>query len=331
MAKSKKPTGTTSNKPAVRNSTAASSAPRSRTAERRQERLQEQRRQRIIIGVVGLVAVAAIAIVLALVLNTPAEAPIPEYALTRYEGLPTDVNESGFPRIGQTSNTVVVQELSSFSCPACAVFHEQVFPSLLERIKAGDISYIYVPLLTGSVPNAQGAARASVCAAEQGVFWPYHDMLFSWQGQFGNSAFAPKRLEAGAEALGMDVAAFNSCLTSDRAGAIINAADARARSVAGFSGTPSITVNGVLVEGNDLASVNAAIDNALALLRLSTPPVTEDPAAGDPAATEEAPADATPEAEATEAEPTEEPVTEEPAATQAAEEGEPTPEATPNQ
>ncbi|HRL11736.1 MAG TPA: thioredoxin domain-containing protein [Aggregatilineales bacterium] len=325
MAKSKKPNDAPSSKPAVKNSTAAASAPRSRTAERRQERLQQQRRQRIIIGVVGLIAVAAIAGLLAVVLNTPAEAPVPDYALTRYEGLPTDVNESGFPRIGQTSNTVVVQELSSFSCPACAVFHEQVFPSLLERITAGDISYVYVPLLTGSVPNAQGAARAGICAAEQGVFWPYHDMLFSWQGQFGNSAFAPKRLEAGAEAVGMDVAAFNSCLTSDRAGAVLTAANARANAVAGFTGTPSITVNGVLVEGNDLASVNAAIDNALALLRLTTPPVTEQPAGDEPAVTEEAPAAeesaATEEKAATE----EAAVTEEPAATE-----EVTPEPTPN-
>jgi protein-disulfide isomerase len=119
---------------------------RTRTRERRQEREKERRRQRqfVIVGVVA--AVAVLAVILFLLVNQPAEAPIPEYALTRYVDVEQGLSEEGYPRIGNPDAPVRVKEYSSFDCPHCRDFHDEVFPALLDRAKAGEIIFTYVPL-----------------------------------------------------------------------------------------------------------------------------------------------------------------------------------------
>lgn len=310
-------------KSADKSKTGSSGPGRSRTLERRQERQRQQRQQRLMIALIGGAVIVVLAIFLALVLNLPADAPIPEDINTRYAGITTGTTENGFPRLGEATGVVNVQEFSSFSCTFCEQFHADSFPALVERVKAGEISFTYVPMLTGSVPNAEGAARAALCAGEQGKFWEYHDILFDWHSRFVNQAFSPKRLSSGIEALGLDVNAYNECFSSERITTILNAAEARARNVDGYTGTPAVAINGVVVKTN-LGAINTGIDTALALLRASganDPAATEEPTTPAEEATPEATAEVTEEATA---EATEE-VTEE-ATAEATEEA--TPEAT---
>ena len=83
-------------------------------------------------------------------------------------------------------------------------------------------------------PLAMKASEATHCAEEQGQFWEMHARLFENQ-----KALEP--WSGHAEALGLDVAAFDACMGADRHAAAIRADMAEARK-AGASGTPSFVL-----------------------------------------------------------------------------------------
>lgn len=237
---------------------------RSRTLERRRQREREQRRQRLIAAAVAAVGVAVLGFVLFLIANQPVEAEIPEEALTLYEGLPQFTTPEGFPGLGDPNAPVQVVEYSSFDCPHCATFHQDIVPALIERVRAGEIAFTFVPLYgTGGIQNGQGAARAAICAGQQGAFWPYHSTLFVWQSRYANTAFQGNRLGAAVDALGLNRSEWEACIMGDLPDSVTTAAFAAASAVPGFAGTPSITVNGANIP-NTLSQINAAIDQALA-------------------------------------------------------------------
>jgi hypothetical protein len=96
---------------------------------------------------------------------------------------------------------------------------------------------------TGKAPTGQAgyaasdpqdafrAALATHCAEEQGKFWEMHDRLFANQ-----RAIEP--LKGHAEALGLEVVAFESCMASEKYGEAVKKDMAEAQK-AGVSGTPS--------------------------------------------------------------------------------------------
>jgi protein-disulfide isomerase len=217
--------------------------PRTRTRERRHEREQEKRRRQRIMLAIGAVIVAVVGLGVYILATQPAEAPIPAGTLERYEGIPQTRTEAGFPVLGRPDAPVRVAEYSSFSCPACAEFHDMASDQLVEQVRRGAISLVYVPMATGGIPNAEGASRAALCAGEQGAFFEYHDMLFHWQRTFGNQAFTQNRLNTGADTLGLNRSQFSSCLNSGQIGNILNAArnDSTER---GIASTPTILVDG---------------------------------------------------------------------------------------
>lgn len=265
----------------------------SRTRERQAERRQQQRRNQQLAIAASFGVFALIAVVLVVIINQPAEAPIPTGAEDRYEGIVLTTTGRGYPRLGQTQETVQVVEYSSFGCPSCRNFHDEIFPTLLERVRRNEISFTFVPLDTGSVNNALGAARAALCAAEQDKFWPYHDALFTWQGVYGNQAFSGQRLVTGIRNLRLDADAYNACLSSEQVAQTLEAARAEAEEVLDTVETPSITIDGVEYPAA-LDTINAAIDQRLLARGIvpgaggqpqpTTPEVTAEPEA-EPRAT----------------------------------------------
>ena len=89
---------------------------------------------------------------------------------------------------------------------------------------------------------------AAYCAADQNKFWEMHDALFTNNRDVEEQgSFAPRRLQQIAEGLGLDMAAFNSCISTGKYKDQVDQdfADAQA---AGINGTPfyviTYTVNG---------------------------------------------------------------------------------------
>ena len=299
MAKERNKTKTTA-KPRA-NASASQSA---RTAERRKERERERRRQQIITGGIIAIALVAVVVFIVLIVRAPADAPIPEASLTRYDGITQTRTEDGYPRLGDASEPVQVAEFSSFDCTHCRDFHAEMIGELVNRVKDGYMALTYVPLYGyGSLPNGQGAAIAAVCAVDQGKFWQFHDALFDWNGQYGTQAFTNNRILSGVDALGLNRSQYDSCIGSGTTNDILAAARSQAGALLNFSGTPTITVNGVVPTDDqqqpltDYTAILAYIDNEIERAKSLYAPAT--PAATSEATVEfafEATAEVTPEA-----------------------------------
>ncbi len=279
---------------------------RVRAQERIREREQERRRQQITTGII-IAAVAIGLIALAFILTrTTGDAPIPEGTAARYDGLTADRSEDGFPLLGDRETRVEVALYSSFDCSACATFHENTIAGLVERVRRGEISLLYVPISgTGQITNGRGAAAAALCLSEQdpSAFWELQDAFFSWQGQFGNQAFQDTRMRAAVESLGADVSAWYACINSDREDSILVTASSQARSLANYISTPTIAINGVVPldeEGSpvlDPIALFVRIDEEVARLQRAPVEATDEPGAEvTPELTAESTVEPTPEA-----------------------------------
>ena len=269
-------------------------------AERKKEREQSKQRTQVQYGIIAFVVIAAIAaVVYFAATSVPSDAAIPPY-VDRTDIFLSDTTAEGYPRLGNPNAPVELREYASFACAGCLSFHEDVFPQLLPLIEGGQMSFVFVPLTTGSVPNPDGANRTAICAGAQGKFWQMHDVLFSWHSLYGNGAFQDGRLRAAVGALSLDSTTFNNCINSDSTNAVLNAALAE-----GVSSTPSVTVNGTAVEASYeaiVAAVSGLVTGApveSGLKPSSSAESTSEAVAPTTEAVEEATEETAPQAEAT--------------------------------
>ena len=238
-------------------------AKKSRTREARQRRQKQRRQNQRRLLLLAVVIVAILAAVMLIVSNQPADVFVPSDLETRYDDIPRSLSIDGYPQLGDQDAPVTVEEYASFACPGCEAFHSESFDAILERVRSGQILFTYVPLQTGSIPNASGAARTALCAGQQGMFWEMHDVLFAWHTRYGNTAFSQNRLLAGVNTLGLNSNAFTNCFNS---GAISNTLTAAQNE--GIASTPTIQVNGVSAASSQsgaipsTAEILGAIDNA---------------------------------------------------------------------
>ncbi|PJC33537.1 hypothetical protein CO007_02800 [Candidatus Roizmanbacteria bacterium CG_4_8_14_3_um_filter_36_10] len=80
--------------------------------------------------------------------------------------------------IGAVNAKVTIVEFSDFQCPYCI----RAFPTVEQILKEykNDVKFYFKQFpLTQIHPFAQKAAEASLCAADQGKFWEFHDKLFT--------------------------------------------------------------------------------------------------------------------------------------------------------
>jgi protein-disulfide isomerase len=150
--------------------------------------------------------------------------------------------------LGNEDAPVTMIEYSDFQCPFCGQFHQESFPLILENyIKTGKVFFIYRHFTILGPPSFR-AAKASLCANEQGSFWPYHDILFANQDETDPQAFSAPRLELFAENVGLDVDSFRECVIDDRMDSLIDE-DYSMATEDGASTTPTFIINGKLVRG----------------------------------------------------------------------------------
>src|SRR5690606_19329787 len=101
----------------------------------------------------------------------------PEFAATAIE-------LDGAPERGSAAAPLVLVEFSDYQCPFCRRHAQQVLPELLKHyVDAGRVRYVMKQFpLVSLHPQAELAARAALCAGDQGDYWEMHDALFSWSG-----------------------------------------------------------------------------------------------------------------------------------------------------
>jgi protein-disulfide isomerase len=131
------------------------------------------------------------------------------------------------------------------------------------------VKYVLRDLPLESIhPFAFKAAEATHCAGDKGKYWEMHDRLFGNQREL-----ARKDLSKHAEALGLDVAAFDQCLDSGKHAGRIRKDMAEAQRLQ-TTGTPTFFLgltdaNGTQVKGTKMSGAQpydafkAAIDRLL--------------------------------------------------------------------
>ena len=99
-------------------------------------------------------------------------------------------------------------------------------------------------------PNTPMTTEAAYCAGDQDKFWDFHDMVFVNQIALLGDIYAKigNTLNAYAEALGLDMESFNTCMDSRKYKDRVEQDEIDARQ-AGVDRTPSFLINGKLYVG----------------------------------------------------------------------------------
>lgn len=232
---------------------------------RRRQQARQKERQMIFLVIAGAILLLVAIIVGASVIqnNQPVGDIVEITPLER----PNPVGTA----MGNPDAPVRIDVFEDFQCPACQLYSEDVEKSVMENLVAtGQVYYVYrhYPFLDdrSATRESDQSANASMCAAEQGRFWDYHDILFAnWDGE-NQGAFADRRLVAFAETLDLDMNAFNSCFKDNKYKAQIDQDRAEGTQM-GVSGTPSVFVNGQAVTPGYVPTYEAirmAVETALA-------------------------------------------------------------------
>lgn len=107
------------------------------------------------------------------------------------------------------------------------------------------------------------AAEASECAAEQNLFWEYHDVLFVSQKGENQGAFSKDNLKALANKLDLDQAQFAACLDEGQYTDIVQQEVAFSQQL-GVQSTPTFALNGQpIVGGQPFETFQQMIEVAL--------------------------------------------------------------------
>jgi protein-disulfide isomerase len=96
--------------------------------------------------------------------------------------------------------------------------------------------------------ESQWAAEASECAADQDVFWEYHDYLFENHGGENQGAFNKENLKQFAVDLGLETETFNECLDSGKYVQTVQSETSAGQQI-GVQSTPTFLVNGQPIVG----------------------------------------------------------------------------------
>lgn len=117
------------------------------------------------------------------------------------------------PTLGSDIAPLVLIEFGEFQCPFCRRHIETVMPAVVrEYVETGKLLYVFADFpAKPEHEQAPGAARAARCAAEQDRYWQMRQHLFA-----NFRALDPSFLPGHAEALGLNLAAFNECFESGR-------------------------------------------------------------------------------------------------------------------
>jgi len=235
----------------------------SKRAEMRRKRMREQRLRRLVVIFIFLGA----ALLITATIIWPKIAPMGDIVIPRAKSYPlADGNAMGEPNA-----PVVIEEFSDFQCSYCQTFHQNTGAQIIEQyVETGQVYFIFRNFaFLGR--ESLAAANGSMCAAEQGKFWEYADILFANQSGHDAGAFSDRRLEAFAENINLDKALFQSCMRENRYQDQIQQ-DYQAGVSQGINSTPSFIINGKLVTGAlSFSAFQAEIEAALMESETSSP------------------------------------------------------------
>ena len=125
--------------------------------------------------------------------------------------------ENGSPLLGSESAPVTIVEFGDYQCEACHHWFHNTRSTLIDNyVETGKAKLVFMDLpFLGR--DSITAAQASYCAEDQGKYWEYHSMLYTFQDGHPDSGWADRdRLNSFAFSLDMNIDEFNDCMDSSK-------------------------------------------------------------------------------------------------------------------
>ena len=184
---------------------------------------------------------------------------------TRTYNLPVE----GSPMKGPADAPITIVEFADYQCPFCARSEGPITQALQAYPTQARFVYKHFPL-TANHPQALPAALAAAAAQKQGKFWEMHEILFANQ-----RALSPEQIDGYAKKIGLDMKRFKADMDSDAVKEQVEA-DRRLARRAGVRGTPTVFVNGRLLQDRTVDGFRALIDPMLKPGQGATPAARQD-------------------------------------------------------
>ncbi len=146
-----------------------------------------------------------------------------------------DLQPQAGPSLGPAGARLTIVEFSDFECPFCRKL-QPILRRVLKRWPK-EVRLVYKHLPLERHRHAFGAAKATVCADKQGLFWEFHDALYQ-----ENQDLSPQGMTSIAKSLGMELRQFKGCLEDEVTRRAVQSDRALARR-ARVTGTPTLFIN----------------------------------------------------------------------------------------
>ncbi|AFS82718.1 DsbA family protein [Candidatus Nitrosopumilus sediminis] len=151
--------------------------------------------------------------------------------------------DNGSPILGNPNAPVTLIEFGDYQCHFCNVFFHSTEENILKNyVETGKVKMIFKDYnIIG--PDSVNASHGAHCANDQGLFWEYHDILYSnWTGE-NNGWASSENLGRFAQDIGLDMNVWSECMINGTHSQIILASNEDARSLE-LTGTPAFFVIG---------------------------------------------------------------------------------------
>ena len=126
--------------------------------------------------------------------------------------------ENGSPPLGSESAPITIVKFGDYQCEACYYWFHNTRSTLIDNyVETGKVKLVFVDMpFLGR--DSITAAEASYCAEDQGKYWEYHTMLYTFQEvEAYDSGWANlDRLNSFASSLNMNMDEFNECMDSSK-------------------------------------------------------------------------------------------------------------------
>ena len=148
---------------------------------------------------------------------------------------------------GSAQAKVQIIEFIDFECPACAFGAKTLKEYMVKYPQDIRVQVKYFPLIKPH-RHAMAVALYSECAAQQGKFWEFHELLMPAQTLWSPLISADAYFQGIAKQIGLNMPRLNACLSSDEASKAINDDRSLGQSL-GVQSTPSYFINNQMVVG----------------------------------------------------------------------------------
>jgi protein-disulfide isomerase len=156
---------------------------------------------------------------------------------------------------GDPNAPVKMTVFSDYQCPFCKNFWSQTEAQVIDAYVTPGKVYLTARsagnFVSDNANSASGgadtesrdSAEAALCAADQNKFWQMNDALFTnVLGEADGISFTPRRLQAIAKNIGLDMNSYNSCFSTSKYATQADQ-DLQDAVKAGLTGTPFFVIS----------------------------------------------------------------------------------------